>query len=428
MAISDSAPRRSNAPQILFSVTLLIAFLRPYPQAALNTQFVSRMSDLILFLFATILVFYVVYTHRFHLNMDTNSVTVLILITSLVMLSAISIFASPVLTTSDLLEVPRLLMYSVLFLTGYLIDWKRSDITKYIILPIFFFTTIEIILAFGQYVRFEPLMIILRWYSSTRLLSTTRVVGTFGNPYMFAIYLILPLSYCTHYLLISSNRILRLISIVLSLLTTLMILFTQSRSVLIVLFGTSIYMGIALLLTSRDRFIRYLIFGMFITLVSSILLLLFIDLTYLSRGVQTILRRGITNVPAAKSRFETYQFAISLFLQRPWIGWGPAKTVIPYIENNYILYLFRYGVFGLILFVTLLFHFFTVSFRRYNHMAQDNSNIIPSFYFSIHIWIVSLIAGSLTNDFIANPRIYPILFLLFGVIYRVKSTQFPLSE
>lgn len=409
----------SSRPQLLFSILLIVAAIRPYPRAALGSTIFERVSDLILLALVVIVTVYVLHRNDWKVKLGRDSAKIFLLYGLLAGLVSVSLFSSPVWRPGDTFEVFRIVLYASLFFLGVLVRWRPGQIVTYVMTPLMVIMALQIPLAIGQYFRVDSVLFVLQWYTSERHLGSTRSVGMFFNPYIFSMFLIFPVVYLTRVSLSKPNLKTRIASATFIVLLLASILLSQSRSVLIVLIGTTVYMGMVLSVTSKTLFKRYVVVSGVAIAASTISAVMFLDLPYLASGFQSILTGGISNVSTAEMRFEKYGYLLSLFVERPVIGWGPAKSLSPNIENNYLLYLFRYGVLGLTVFLLLFSSFVLKTFRVYWHSEQRISDHSSPFYFAIHVWLVALLAGSLSNDFIANPRIFPFLFLFLGTVYSI---------
>lgn len=418
-----SATKKISIQHLCFSLVLLVAAFRPYPRAVFNTPLFDRLSDLFLLFIVIALSSSIIYSRDFRLEISIPSLSSLIILVLILVLSSISILASPVLSAGDPLEIFRFIMYVSLFVLGILLTWKPNQIYSYIIFPLIIITVVQILLSFGHFFDIKMAREILMWYTSEKHLAQPRSIGTFYNPYILGIFLILPFSYSFHILISYKNKPTHIIAYaILICMIGISMLTTQSRSVIVVLAGTIIYMIILIYIVSDSYSVLNSVGFFMMMLIVSYILISFTDLQYLTNGISAIVNNNIENITSARTRIKRYSRVVDLVIQRPIIGWGPAKTVIPNIENDYLLYVFRYGFLGLLLFLALILKFMGETFNTYTQLRNSNLRQTTSFQFAFHTWLVALAAGGMVNSFMSNPRIYPFIFLLLGVSYSLTNS------
>ncbi|HFN1031097.1 TPA: hypothetical protein ACHCIZ_004553, partial [Vibrio parahaemolyticus] len=92
-------------------------------------------------------------------------------------------------------------------------------------------------------------------------------------------------------------------------------------------------------------------------------------------------------------------------------GNGVSKSVMDIIENQYFLYFFRYGFFGLLLLIAVMSSFLICSFNR---LFNDLNTERVHFSMAIFVWSLIFFVASFGNPFIDIIRIQFIYFFLFG--------------
>lgn len=95
---------------------------------------------------------------------------------------------------------------------------------------------------------------------------------------------------------------------------------------------------------------------------------------------------------------------------------GPAKNALPYIWNNYLVYLFIYGIVGFVLFLTFVLYTWVVTTRIWVYKNRsENGQYMVDFLLSINSWFVAIFTGNIANTFSEQFKIVTIFYLLIGV-------------
>jgi O-antigen ligase len=83
---------------------------------------------------------------------------------------------------------------------------------------------------------------------------------------------------------------------------------------------------------------------------------------------------SILETGSARGRFETWNYLFNMYLNKPIFGYGPYKNYFYenriYSENEYILYLWRYGLIGLLIYVSMYLFLFKTFFKS---LFQDKN-------------------------------------------------------
>jgi len=192
-------------------------------------------------------------------------------------------------------------------------------------------------------------------------------------------------------------------------LSILAIILCQSRTALaITLLITIIYF------VFYHKPIKY----MFIIIASTIFIILFLDLvspesiSYFSGFFKNVAVEGEEYLAANQSvrgRLDTWKLLLKMWSENPIVGYGPYKNFFYslklYSENEYILYLWRYGIIGFFLYI--YWYLFPI-------VKLENKKIklsINPFYL---LFGLSLMAAALTNNPITHPMISVLLAISAG--------------
>lgn len=123
--------------------------------------------------------------------------------------------------------------------------------------------------------------------------------------------------------------------------------------------------------------------------------------------------KGGLEVNSLQLRIKIWNSILNETIKSPILGFGPAKTLLHvYVDNEYLLYLYRYGIVGLSLLVLLYISIGCSSYKKRN---------TP---YGVVFWILlGLLVVNLTNTTFYNLQLMPILMLLVGGL-RVYGKNF----
>ena len=240
--------------------------------------------------------------------------------------------------------------------------------------------------------------------------ATKRILGTMGNPNLNAILF----SIFSVYYLTCKKEYKRNFSFFFFYLSFAMILFTQSRTVII-----SITLIIFLFFYINKEFSWKSIFKITIFLLSTVLLVRYSDqhsLKYISNAKLSLVENG-----SIRGRIEIWSYLWEMIKKKPFWGYGINKEFFYvnylYSENEYILITWRYGIIGLLGYLTMLLGPL-IYYRNKINFHKSPKNI---FYLFI---ILIFGINALTN----NPMSDPVLQLIFAVSTGAFLSQFELNE
>jgi len=97
-----------------------------------------------------------------------------------------------------------------------------------------------------------------------------------------------------------------------------------------------------------------------------------------------------------------------------FFGNGPAKSEMEYAEPIYVYFLYRYGIIGLILFLS--FWTFSTYCAHYVVKMTQNSSGDYSLKFAILIWLLVVAIFSVGNNFIEQFRVSQFYYLIIGYV------------
>ena len=351
------------------------------------------------------------------------------LITTIVILTS-TLFNSKILSPKDILEIHRPFLYILTFLLPFVIKWDLHIFNKFlkILLIIFIFF---VFLSINSSFSISPE--ITSWYNSTTHMYRSRYSGTFPNPYDFGYILLLPFFVSLIYILSKSRIWIKFSYTLILILSVVMLIGTQSRTSLLGLLFGLLYLSIIFpLLFFKFKSLRFFKINIYIFLVfliaTSITIISYNNLkanySYLFVGIESFIKTGRTG--STDSRIAEFNHVKASYsgISDILIGNGVSKGEIKNLESSYLLYPFRYGLYGI--FLIILIFGFTITYSFKNIFKYKDTNwVFHSFIIGLHIWFVITPFVSLTNCYIDMPRVQFIYFFLFGLtltLYKHNSS------
>lgn len=271
-----------------------------------------------------------------------------------------------------------------------------------------------IFILINIYKILNPESIFFQLYQRERLARQTRISGTFISPYDYAYFLIFYFYlYLEEYFKLKKKKYL-----LLSVLVAFSIIFTQSRSQLIT-YVFSLFIYFLFKISRKDT--RRSIVNFFLRGVTGVMILVFIliekikiKLSYLYYGLKNIYERGITGDPSSQIRYNQILLAIEEF---KFFGNSPNKISELLFENQYILYLYRYGALGIIYNIVLISYLIKISYLLLKEKESD------SFIVSYSIFCFSLPIAFLANNIVDQLRINYFFYFMLGVIIFRRNNR-----
>jgi hypothetical protein len=251
----------------------------------------------------------------------------------------------------------------------------------------------------------------------------SRFSGTFPNPYDFGYVLLLPLFISLIYVMFKSKINTRIFALIILIAALIMLFGTQSRTSFIGLsFGVLYVLILLFFLLAKYRTHKFLNINMklmfyFLIVVISCIIgydILKYNYSYLFTGLESFLLSGRTGSTDARL-IELYHVKNSFTgLFDILIGNGVSKGEIKNLESSYLLYPFRYGLYGLFLLILIFGSSILYSFNNIIKF-KDTDPLFYSFIIGVHVWFIVTPIVSLTNCYIDMPRVQFIFFFIFGL-------------
>lgn len=235
-----------------------------------------------------------------------------------------------------------------------------------------------------------------------------RLSGTLENPNWFSLYLNMILSL---FLFFKRKSIIILLSILLCI--TLITLTGSVTGMIGMLFLTICYLGFVGLKPSKvpaNSVIRMTFLLVFVLV--GLAIVYHIDNTRLHRSLTLLQSRGVGGLASANIRISQARNMVDTYLKDPrLIGFGPSKYLLgAVIDNQYIDYLMRSGIVGLILMIMTYLYFVFVSIRFYFNTAEK---VVRKYCVFVCVITLLLLIYFMAGQFGDALRL---LFLYFGFI------------
>lgn len=205
-------------------------------------------------------------------------------------------------------------------------------------------------------------------------------------------------------------------------LSILMVFLCQSKIAIFAFF--SIYILGSFLMSSSNKEtvnLKKTIIVLFVILIS-----FFLDLSYFIDSMVEAFEflflnkhRGGEDALSTSGRWEIWKMLFGMIIEKPILGHGPYKEYFYsrnlYSENEYILVWWRYGIIGLISFISILIYPIVAAFK-----SRNNKFALPTILFSMVVAITAL-----TNNPMLNRDIQAIYAILLGAYFsnQIDSLQ-----
>lgn len=238
-----------------------------------------------------------------------------------------------------------------------------------------------------------------------------RAIGTLGNPNFFAVFV----SSVSAYFLfdLGASKKFDFVRVIAASGGAVLLLLSQSRTILfgyVFLIVSLLLLNIVTRRKSRVYFSAKLICLLVVFIIGA-LYVGFDSLSYLTSGINTVLDSGLAEQNSFKTRLFIWGEYLRSFYERPIVGHGKyfEGLSFPFSDNNYVFFLYKYGVISFVLVVAFFLRLFASALSNY-FLHEDAMSL-----FFICIFILIAI-GSLTGEVFESFRLGSILFIVAGLI------------
>lgn len=246
-----------------------------------------------------------------------------------------------------------------------------------------------------------------------------RVVGTTSNPNYFGMLMLLGTCLALAAFLWARSWRYRWLSLLSLVICVLSMLLAASRTVLAIFPFAILFIVIRFIVQSRmDRkrlkLIGYAAAGSIAVLVLTLILL---PNSWFTRMGDLL---DILESESMQLKFQNWQEHWNLYLQSPVFGHGPAKGLISLnVDNEWLLFLARYGIAGPI----LVFMLGVAMFRETNRLFRSTpSSAAGGFGVALQSFLLAVVVFMVVAAIYHHQQLMAILLLLVGMGYGVLRT------
>ena len=244
----------------------------------------------------------------------------------------------------------------------------------------------------------------------------TRVLGTLSNPNFYAIELIFFMVYIISNVIFDGSRKGKTADFVILLIIFAGIIFSQSRTAIVVLVCLTVY--IAALQIARKGVRSALPYAAAIAAVILVPLVLmkFMDLSYLMNAVKSGTLTG-----SFVKRLDRWKDALKLFRLHPIIGIGPVvQTYFASVDSEYIHILRNYGALGLLAHLCFYIYVFVASLRDF---FSNKSGMIRQYGFIANCTVLSVLVAGITQPTFYHWRNFILLLVTCCIWAKIRDEQ-----
>lgn len=255
----------------------------------------------------------------------------------------------------DFWELAKVFLYFLIFALVTSQNISPTDLKRYYKMALFVFV-FSAVFGFFQYIDFAGINEIISPYYATTHMSGMiihgRITGTTGYPNEFGALMTLAASLALAGGLFLKERKLRLLCWGTLPVFGLALVLTLSRSALVSLFlaGATVLFLFLRQKGLKRRFRRLLTFVLLGCVIVAFILQVMPEKAFYRYGELMT----FTEATSWQARVAHWETNFSIWLESPWLGWGPAKAEMGTLaDNEWLFVLRRYGVVGLTVFLCL---------------------------------------------------------------------------
>lgn len=356
---------------------------------------------------------------------------VLLIVFVFIALTSLSlIISSSDIVNRDVIELIKPLYLGSFFLVSYLCKWNYTEFNRFLSITLISFLVISV---WGVLEANVPIIndIAKVIYKDSRGSLNFKAVGPFIVPYVFGSLIILPIWYFLLATLYQKNRLVNFVAFCVCFAA---LLYTQSRTIILSFGATLIYFILLALFTRwlpKRNLVIFTIYA-FGLLSAGVLVVYYNEIRalfgYMVKGLEVVysalvsggLDAVLRQQPSVGLRYEQLMFAVDAQFIIPLIGVGIGKALfMP--ESFYALYLYRYGLIGIVIHGYLIFCTWYMSIKLARALRSAPSSRELSFFLAVSAYMASLpvsYVSSSLNDFTRTGFFFYVLLGLIFVLYR----------
>ena len=312
----------------------------------------------------------------------------------------------------DFGEFLRLFIYIQMLMVGYLYGGRLTNraISRWMLI----FLCVELAIVILQYNNlFGSREIFGFFWSDKKALLGKRGAGSLGNPNLMGVTFLM--LYCGTIFVKPGSWRRRVIVL---LLTVLGVFMTGSRTTLLTFIPLVLF---AVILRGRLKiasFAKVLIIGVLLIYLVGVILVQYGEMMPYMSEISIVFERGlrgVQNIGTYNARIRDWTYKLSVFESEPnyvrLVGAGPRKEgPFQYLDNQYLFVYIRYGLFGVMLYLSMWSYIiFSVLRRRTSEPQLSN--------FLLGYFVVLLISG-LAAETLSSWRLVPPFFWALGILIR----------
>ena len=320
----------------------------------------------------------------------------------------------------DIFELHRPLYYSLIVITGMIISHDSELLKKNILSLFMFIIIVETILAVMHPLRIPFFQNLFMFYTKTPNALGYRSTGTFGNPYDFGVVMVFLIVLASQ-IFLDKKKIYYLAILLFSLFAMLL---SQSKTALFIFIFCFLYgVSLSVILNRNVKIFLQLVISACVLILTAIffyedIYLLWVDnFIYMDRAfdIERVIRKSFQTGNRLYDLLWVLERYQNANLLNWFFGLGIGKGIYDDIEFGYAIYLYRYGIVGLFMYISILISVYIISLKSLIISRTLKLNHYKNLFYSFHIWSFGLIIGTLANNFIDQPRITFLYFSLFGL-------------
>jgi len=321
------------------------------------------------------------------------------------------------LTGRDFWELGKLLKYLLIFALVANLRISPTNMKRYYMIALMVFLC-SALFGFAQYLNLGNInTMVSPYYAPTQmrgLLVHRRITGTTSNPNEFGALMVLASSLALSGSLFFRHRKLRLFSWACLAVFSLAIVLTLSRSALIALAvaaGFILLFKYAPIAGARKSVQRLPLILLVITIIALIIVQLAPSKFFFRAGELG----DIANATSWQGRVANWQDNFAPWNESPLLGWGPGKaTMTTNVDNEWLLLLRRYGIIGILIFISWFasFYFGLARIRRSSPVVEIAA-LIVALQATLVAYAVYMIPAAIYHSL----QLMPILLLFLGLAY-----------
>jgi O-antigen ligase len=321
----------------------------------------------------------------------------------------------------DFLEFGKLIEYFLIFALIASLRIPPEQMRKYYIASLIIFLC-SAAFGFAQYLNlFNINSVLTPYYAPTKVAGVIKygqITGTTANPNEFGALMVLAASIALAGALWLKSKGIRLFSWLAFGVFSLTITFTLSRSALLSLLVVVIFIVFFkhFMRFGFSKTIRMLLLIVPLLIILSLITLQLVPEFFFVRIGNAL---DLSTDTSWQGRLVTWENQIDLWKQSPLFGWGPGKaTMTTIVDNEWLLLLRRYGIFGLSVFLAM----FIVIYYTLSKIARETENsYTETFCVSLQAAMLGYAVYMVPASVYHSLQLMPVFLIYLGLAYSQRN-------